>query len=178
MLKCLVIFCILTIVVLVTPFIGFGKCYYAVAADAARMFGIYEHEYRITFYRGRLLNAAGESVSGTFTLTRDGAEDTRIFTIRVRRYISRPMTIATIFHEFAHAAQYKFNLICDRGYFNGRYNREQHAEVLAFNKMWQSGFWWNSIHMLTMHTFWGKPSEYRAPRTLWRTFLTGSSTVL
>jgi len=173
--KAFIIIYLLGVVFIVAPFISFGKSYYDVAADAARMFGIYEHEYRVTFYRGRMVNAAGQEVSGTFNLALDG-EANLIFNIRVRRGLSRPMTIATIFHEFAHAAQYKFNLVDENGYQNG-YNREQHAELMAFNMMWQSGYWWNSIHMLTMHTFWAKPSSYRAPSSMWNTFLTGATSV-
>jgi len=183
MIKGLLLFFLLGAILLVSPFMNFGKCLDQAVNDAARMFGIAGHEFNVTFYSGRLLNARGQSVSGTITFEREiDTENERIntvFNIRIRRYLSTPMTIATIFHEFAHAAQYRFNLVCrETGYCPRGYNREQHAELMAFQKMWRSDtYWWNALHMLTMHTFWGKPTEYRAPGSMWRAFFTGANAV-
>jgi hypothetical protein len=147
------------------PFIGVGKNYDAVIADAARMYGLEAHEYEIVFTDKVIINAAGEEATGLFH------EENGVYVIKVHKTFSRPYTIATIFHEFAHAAQKKYNLD------TGKYNKEQHAELLAFNTMWQSKYWWNAVHMLGMHSFYLKPPEYRVTYELWGGFITGASIV-
>lgn len=155
----------------IVPFISFGKDYDAVCADAARMYGIKPEEYEVHFSNGKVLNASGVGVAGTFNVALD--DDAHgIYVIQVEKAaMSRPMTIATIFHEFAHAAQHKYNLSYDG------ITVEQDAELLAFNTMWRSGYWWNAVHMLWMHTFHFKPGNYLVPGKLWYTALTGIETV-
>jgi len=175
MFKVFFVLFILGTIFVISPFISFGACNYTVASDAARMFGIEEHEFRITFYSGTLLNTRGEAVSGTFQ--KQSTSTGPMFNIRVRNYLSRPMTIATIFHEFAHAAQYKYNMLCENRLYNNTYNHEQHAELLAFDKLWRSHYRWNALHMPIMHTFGGKPGFYRAPTSMWRSIFTGAPAV-
>ena len=157
----------------IAPLFSWGKSYDDVIATAAQMFGIEEHEFEINLTRGRVVNAAGENVSGTFRLCVRVTEYNRVYgvyVINVRQTFSRPMTIQTIFHEFAHAAQHKFRLCF------GGLHREQHAELLAFNKMWHGGFWWDALHMLGVHGLRLKPSDYLVPRQIMRTMLTGEIT--
>ena len=171
----MIVYFILGVTLLTSPFLSFGKSLDEVVIDAAHFFGIEEHEYEIEFISGRVLNAAGEEVSGTIN-EYECEEGSIVYKIRIQRSILRPLTIATIFHEFAHAAQLKYELL-DKYDMFGEYNREQHAELYAFNVMWQSGYWWNAVHMLILHTFGGKPSQYRAPATMWNTVLTGANAV-
>ena len=152
------------------PFVSFGKNYDAVCADAAAYFGIDADEYEVHLEKGRVLNAAGEEVNGTFNVELDGQAN-GVYIIRAQKSFSRPWTIATIFHEFAHAAQHKYNLDL------GTRTREQHAELLAFNTLWRSGYWWNATHMLFIHTLHLKPSDYLAPAALWTAVFTGAKTV-
>jgi len=175
MLKFLLFFMIAVIVFLGMPFIGFGKSLEAVAADAARYFGIGEDEYEIRFLK-KVVNAqTGEEVNGThkwdFIKTEDGVKP--IHSIEVQKSFSRPFSIATIFHEFAHAAQDKYDMRDSYGDFT----REQHAELLAFRMLWRSGYWWNGTHMILMHTFRAKPKEYLVAGHLWNNALTGASPV-
>ena len=161
-------------VVFLAPFINFGGAhknnFEQVVRDAAAHFGIEEHEYEIQFLSGRFLSAGTNAVQGNIRM--DFSEElTRKYVITIHTSLSRPMVISTIFHEFAHAAQDKFRYSM---YF-GNYNKEQHAEILAFHAMWNSRYWWDALHMLTMHTFPMKPSEYRIPRTLWKIFATGEN---
>ena len=162
---------IFLILAFIVPFFSFGKSYDQVCLDAARMYGINEGDYEIHFSFGKVLNASGESVNGTFNVSLDG-EAHGVYVIQVQKSeFSRSMTVATIFHEFAHAAQHKYNLDL---YGN---TVEQDAELLAFNTMWRSGYWWDAVHMLWMHSFHFKPSNYLAAKKLWYTALTGIQTV-
>ena len=178
MVKTLIVCIVILAAFLVAPFFSWGASYDTIVADAALLFGIDEDEYELTFYTGTLLNAADEEVSGTFsTIARNVDGETKtIFIIRVRKYTFRPLTISTIFHEFAHAAQYKYDLLDDSDK-HGEFSREQHAELLAFDTLWRSDHWWNSVHMLYMHMFWGKPADYRAPGVILNTMVTGARAV-
>jgi len=169
-LKFVLLFLLVGGLVMLIPFFGFGKSLEAVAADAARLFGISPDEYTLTIERGRVVTAAGESVNGMIWSTMD-ARGNFHFDITIRRSISRPFTIATIFHEFAHAAQSKFNLCY------GEFTSEQHAELLAFHMMMRSNYWWNGLHMLMTHSFRTKPSDYLVAGTLWNMAFTGNSPV-
>jgi hypothetical protein len=71
-LKWILILGVSIIVLVGAPFIGFGKDYDAVCADAAAMFGIAPDEYEVHITDSAVLNAAGEEVNGTFALTLDG----------------------------------------------------------------------------------------------------------
>ena len=157
------------------PFIGFPKgdeCYHDVAARAAEYFGIEKYEYEISFVSGTLVNASGEEIEGNFNIrTADSNTFREIFVIRVKTSLSRPATIATIFHEMAHAAAYKYEVE------NDGYTDEQQAELLAFDAMWQTRYWWNAVHMLYLHSFFMKPSDYLTPKKLWWGAITGSRTI-
>ena len=171
MLKFLLFLLIAVVVVMGMPFIGFGKNLDAVCKDAARYFGIDEDEYEVRFVKRVVSATTGENVNGTFNIDFEKG----VYSIRVQKSFSRPFTIGVIFHEFAHAAQHKFNME-DRGDF-GKYTREQHAELLAFKMLWSTGYWWNGLHMLFMHSFRAKPKEYLAAGPIWSNALTGASAV-
>ena len=148
-----------TLIVLFIPFIGFGgKSYTAVCADAARMYGLDISDYKITF-QSTVKDVHGESVEGLFQI-----QNTKQ-SIIIDENWSRPMVIATIFHEFAHAAQYRYKLDM------GKYTIEQHAEILSFYMMWNSSYHWDAVHMITEHLL-GKPPEYRATGDLLKIFFT------
>ena len=169
--KWFVIIFTVMMVLFIAPFISFGKSLDKVCADAARMYGIGEGEYEVHFSSGRVLNAIGQGVSGTFNV-KQSDESLDFYSIQVEKdSLSRSMTVATIFHEFAHAAQRKYKLDLEGN------TVEQDAELLAFNTMWRSGYWWEAVHMLWVHTFHFKPSEYLVPGKLWYTALTGVETV-
>ena len=170
-LKFLIFLCLLVIITFGAPFIGFGKNLNAVCADAARMFGIDENEYRVEFVK-KVVNASGEAVNGTFNISFEDSE-TGEYIIRIQKSpISRTFTVGVIFHEFAHAAQHKYKLKLDG------YTREQHAEMLAFNMMWRSGYWWNGVHMLMLHTLNAKPVDYRVSKQLWNIAASGNNSFL
>jgi len=151
------------------PFIGFGKSYDKIIADAARAFGINEGEYEVHFTK-TVVNAKGEEVSGTFNVVLDGQAN-GIYTLHIQKSYSRTFTVGVIYHEFAHAAQHKYYLS------PGNYSKEQHAELLAFNALWHSKNWWNAVHMISLHTWHAKPKDYLVPREIWKTTLTGINTV-
>ena len=158
MLGCTLIF---TLLFAIVPLISLSsKSYELVAADAARAFGIQEHEYVVEFLP-RVTNAQGRSVQGLYTAIQN-PDGTITHHIQIRVHHLRVMTIGTIFHEFAHAAQVKFNLS------SPSFNIEQHAEIMSFSAMRNSGYWWYSLHLLTFHTFFAKPAEYRVPSYLWQ----------
>jgi len=156
--------CILGICLITVPFIGFGKSLDYVVTDAAAAFGIEETEYSIEF-SDNLTDKHGNSVYGLHTFERRDGEIFHI--IKIRNTISRPAMVATIFHEFAHAAQIKYRLD-----FDGL-TIEQHAEVLSFSVMRENGYIWDSLHLLPTHMF-AKPTDYRAPGQLWNIALTGT----
>jgi len=135
------------------------QSYHQIAVQAANAFGIQENEFVIEF-KDDLRNKNGRQVQGLYIGNRI-INDTRVHHIQVRKQHFRVLTISTIFHEFAHAAQFHHNLC------TGDLNKEQHAELLAFTAMQQNGFWWESLHMLTLHTLNAKPVEYRIPSELW-----------
>ena len=151
------------------PFISFGEGYDTVSTDAAAMFGIDKSEYEFHLQDGKVLNAStGEYVNGTISESLD--EESPKYVIRIQKSFSRPWTIANIFHEFAHAAQKKYGLK------DPELNPEKHAELLAFNVLWRSKYWFNAWHMIYMHSFFAKPPEYRIPGKLIYTALTGENT--
>ena len=154
-----------SILALVVPMISFGKSLDAVAADAARMYGI--EAYTIEF-KDKLTNSNGSRVNGLY-LGFVMVEGQPVHQIRVQNSIFRPTVVATIFHEFAHAAQTQFNLDL------GEYNKEQHAEILSFGVMWANGYWWDALHLLTLHTVGGKPADYRAAGELWNIATTATA---
>ena len=163
---------------LIAPFVSFGHSLDTVRMDAAAMFGIPEERYSMTFQSGRVLNAhTGDMVNGTFQRTfielECGTFESH-YRMQVQNSIMRPMTVSTIFHEFGHAA------VREHGIWRrseSEYTEEQFVEKLAFQMMWNSGYWWNAIHMSFMHSFGGKPREYRAPATIWSTIFTGKNAV-
>jgi len=170
--KFLAFLLVFVIVFLGMPFLSFGKSLEAVAADAARYFGIDEDEYEIRFLK-KVINAqTGEEVNGTHNIVFDDNTNP-VHSIQVQKSFSRPFSIAVIFHEFAHAAQDKYNM---KDSF-GKFTREQHAELLAFKMLWRTGYWWNATHMLLMHTFHAKPKEYLVAKQLWTNAVTGVSPV-
>jgi hypothetical protein len=158
---------ITAVCIVAVPFISFGKPIAEVCKDAAVLYGIKADEYQIEFTK-KVVNANGEEVSGTFTVA---SGEKQIYTIRIQKSVSRAVTVATIFHEFAHAAQHKYGLWNEKN----DYTHEQHAELLAFNTMWHSGYWWNAVHMLYMHTAHAKPADYLAPEQIWKLAVTGQS---
>jgi len=155
--------CVLILVATVAftvPFIGFGKSYEKVSADAAALYGLDINNYQVSFQK-TVRNSKGETVQGLIQYNDEKP------VIQVQKCWSRPMVIATIFHEFAHAAQYAYSLD------TGKLTREQHAEVLSFSVMWSSKYWWNSLHLLPVHMV-GKPAEYRATNVLFNIMFTGA----
>jgi len=168
MIKWLVITVTLLAIVL-SPFISWGKCDHDVIADVARMYGFEPHEYEVVMVSGKVLNASGDEVTGKWEHEDDG-----VHIITIQKSIFRPITVQTIFHEFAHAAQLKYNLYEP---VKDKYQYEQHAELIAFNVMWQTGYWWNAVHSLFMHAFSLKPKEYLATREIWTTAFTGTKSV-
>jgi len=166
--RCIVIMLgVLTLCALVfitVPFISFGKPLSIVVADAAHANGIDEHEYSIEF-SSKLKDKHGSTAYGTYTyVLRDGQIH---HIISVRKTFSRPIMIGTIFHEFAHAAQTKYELALDG------LTVEQHAEVLSFSVMRASGYKWDSVHLLPTHMF-AKSKEYNVSSQLWSIALTGT----
>jgi len=155
---------VIAICAITVPFIGFGKSNDLVVVDAAAAYGIEQDEYSIQFVNS-LKDKQGNSAYGLYTYER---KDGQVFhKIQIRNTISRPMMVATIFHEFAHAAQVKYKLDI------GELTVEQHAEVLSFSVMRQSGYTWESIHLLPSHLI-AKPKEYRATSQLWNIAFTGN----
>ena len=155
---------IIILLFLAVPFISFGKeTYNEICADAAQLFGLNEDEYRVEFLKN-VVNASGRPVDSLFNY--DDYNVKTIYTIQVKKTISRALTIGNIFHEFAHAAQHKYNMDF------GGYTREQHAEMLAFNTLWKSTYQWNAVHMLTLHSFRAKPSDYLVTKEVWDIALT------
>lgn len=147
---------------LVVPFIGFGgPSYDRVAADAAKMYNLDIKNYEVIVAHN-IVNASGEHVLGMYRVSTTSGPQS----IFIQKSWSRPMVIATIFHEFAHAAQRAHNL--DRGGLND----EQHAEVLSFQTMWHSKYAYNAVHLLWLHLF-AKPAEYRATHAIWRMAFNG-----
>jgi len=155
---------VLLICGITVPFIGFGKGFDNVAANAASAYGIEQKEYNIEFVN-TLKDKQGNNVYGLYTYERKNGQ--LFHTIQIRNTISRPMMVATIFHEFAHAAQTKYKLDI------GELTVEQHAEILSFSVMRQSGYTWESIHLLPSHLI-AKPKEYRATSQLWNIAFTGN----
>jgi hypothetical protein len=172
MIKRLLAITILMTAVFLAPFISIGNesknNYDKVVRDAAAHFGI--ENYRMNFLKGNFLNAGNNVVQGSIMQEFDDNLG-RTHVITVHTNLSRPMVIATIFHEFAHAAQIEFAYTMNFGDFH----IEQHAEVLAFHAMWTSKYWWHAVHMLSMHSFAMKPNDYRAPKTLWSIAMTGNN---
>lgn len=168
--------CVKAFVILVCVFFVAGiSCPFFVAtewnlnkviADAARYYGLEDGEYSVRFI-GSTLNASSEAETGVQAVTVDDV-GRGVYTVSIRRSVSRPQTIATIFHEFAHAAQDKYGM--DTGE-----NAERHAEIMAFDAMTHTKYWWDGTHMLFTHSLKIKPADYRAPRTLWHAFLCGSN---
>jgi len=149
---------------ILVPFIGFGGSLNHVAVDAANSFGIQESEYSIEF-TDHLTDKHNNNLYGLYTYERRNGQIFHI--IKIRNTVSRPVMVATIFHEFAHAAQIKYRLDI------GDLNIEQHAEVLSFSVMRESGYKWDSMHLLPTHMF-AKPKDYRASGQLWNIALTGN----
>jgi len=160
----LLVFAFVALCCITVPFVGFGNSFDPVVVDAANAFGIEDHEYEVEFV-DNLKDRHGKKVYGLYTYERRNGELFHI--IQIRNTISRPAMVATIFHEFAHAAQIKYGLDF------GDLNVEQHAEVLGFSVMRASGYRWDSIHLLPTHMF-AKPTEYRVPDQLWNIALTGN----
>jgi len=163
---CITIIIIATIAIclITVPFLSFGKSLDYVVADAATAFGITEDEYSVEF-TNNLTDAHGNSVYGLYTFER---REGKIFhIIQIRNTFSRPIMVATIFHEFAHAAQTKYNLDF------GDLTIEQHAEILSFSVMRDAGYVWDSLHLLPVHLF-AKPQEYRAASQIWNISFTGN----
>ena len=150
---------LIAVVAFAVPFIGFGKSYEKVSADAAALYGLDINNYDVSFHK-TVRNNKDQEVQGLITYGEKKS------VIRIQKSWSRPMVIATIFHEFAHAAQYAYALD------TGKFTREQHAEVLSFSVMWSSKYWWNCLHLLPVHMI-GKPAEYRATGTLFSVVFTG-----
>jgi hypothetical protein len=152
--------------VCITPFINLKAVNYeSICKDAAKIYSIEEDEYVLTFKKGKI-SFAKELVSGTLDI-----DEEEMYEIVIETNYSRPMTIATIFHEFAHAAQDKYNLDL-RGY-----NIEQHAEILAFQTMWRSKYWYNALHVLEMHSFKLMPRDYLCPTPIWKAAISGLEVV-
>lgn len=143
------------------PFIGFGGSYDKVCADAAAAYGLDANDYDIRFQK-KIKNSYGEPVQGLYRVEKDKE------IIIIQNMWSRPMMVATIFHEFAHAAQHAHKLDF------GGHSCEQHAEILSFSKMWQSDYKWNGVHLLYLHLV-GKSGEYRATSTLWHIAFTNET---
>ena len=145
----------------IIPFIGFGgPSFKAVAADAAAAYNLDINDYEINFQR-QVTNSQGQHVQGLYRVA-DGKE-----IIFIQTSWSRPMVIATIFHEFAHAAQKKYNPD------TAGLTIEQHAEVWSFSKLWHSAYRYDAIHLLSMHIM-GKGAEYRAAGAIWGIAFSGS----
>ena len=159
------------LMIIFVPLVSFNnKSVEEIGVDAARAYGLSRHEYRIE-EKEELLNDKGKNIQGAYA----GYEYVgrhRVHIVQVKKQSVRVFMIATIFHELAHAAQDKYNLDF------GKYTREQHAEILCFKTMVNNNYWWESIHLLSLHTFFSKPSEYRVPTELWQIAFTGTSKAL
>jgi len=151
--------------VMTLPFISFGKSLKSVAVDAAQAYGIEDCEYTIEFVKSFEDDDIGENVYGYHYY--EEIDGQMHHTIKIRKASSRPIVIGTIFHEFAHVAQVKYDLDF------GNLTNEQHAEILSFSVMRANGYKWDSVHLLPIHMF-AKPSEYRVSNQLWHIALTGS----
>lgn len=145
---------ILTVAFLIVPFIDFDKTPYSnVIADAARVYGLNETDYIVEF-KDDLRDRNGNQVYGLY-LGYGYNGSNRVHKIQIRNVKVRPMMVATIFHEFAHAAQFHYSL--DRE----GYTIEQHAEILSFTMMWENDYRWDALHLMPTHLL-GKSQEYRA----------------
>lgn len=139
---------------LLVPFISFDSTPYdEIVANAAHIYGFKEGDYLVEF-KDELYSNRGSEVYGLY-LGRMLKENKIVHRIQVRNVSIHPMMVATIFHEFAHAAQAEYKL--DRE----GYTLEQHAEILSFTMMWDNDYRWDAMHLLPTHMF-GKSSEYRA----------------
>jgi hypothetical protein len=148
--------CFGAILALFVPFVSFGgPTNEEVVAAAIEIYDLDADKYEISF-QDKITNKQGEHVQGLYRVSAENDKEKII----IKNSISRPMMIATIFHEFAHAAQRAHNLNM------GKLNIEQHAEALSFQKMWNSGYRYYSLHLITLHVLGGKPEEYRAPAQL------------
>jgi hypothetical protein len=157
-------------VFIVAPFISFGKSYEAVILDAASVYGFSPDEYRIEF-KDELTDNEGNDVCGLYYGT-ENVDGTDVHIIEIKNHFLRTVIVETIFHEFAHAAQAKYDLD------NQGYSMEQHAEILCFSTMWNNGYGWDALHLLPSHTFFAKTKEYNAADELWQIALTGETTIL
>jgi hypothetical protein len=150
---------ILCALLLVVPFVSFGKSYELVVADAAAFFGVSEDEYVVTF-SDKVITSRGESVYGLVTMSTLESGDT-MHNIQIKKSFSRPIVVASIFHEFAHVAQHKYDMDF------GDHSQEQHAEALSFQVMWKNGYWWDALHLLPSHLLHAKSTDYRT-LDVWR----------
>jgi hypothetical protein len=147
-------------------FVGTRTPFDVVVADAARLFGLEEDEFEIVFVDD-LRTRDGMQVHGMHTSVRVG-EDKHIHRIQIRNHPIRVIMTATIFHEFAHAAQIKYDMDF------GDYNVEQHAEILSFQTMWNGGYRWDALHLLPLHALGGKNEFYNVRSELFQVVRTGN----
>ena len=94
-------------------------------------------------------------------------DGTHKITIRASK-IFRAVTIYTIFHEFAHAAQQEYELGINLG-------KERDAEVIVFSLMMMNGYRWEATYVLYRHLMVGAlPREYNARSQIWEILTTGT----
>jgi len=152
---------VFSLLLFTVPLITFRHTpYEKVCAAAAESYGISPAEYQVQFVKD-LKDEIGESVQGLY-LGCNLIDGVKVFKIQISDQPLRVLMTEAIFHEFAHAAQDKYDLSF------GKYTREQHAEILSFSVMQKNGYWWESLYLLTAHTFFEKPASYRAPGELWQ----------
>jgi len=144
------------------PFVYFGKIdYYAVFADACAMYDLDPNDYELEL-EADVVNAEGQDVQGYYRTNYSRETES----IVIKTSWSKPMVVATIFHELAHAKQRRYHLDL------GDMSLEQHAEMLAFKTMWHTKYKYHALHMLTLHTLHLKNADYLAGGTLWNIALT------
>lgn len=81
--------------------------------------------------------------------------------------------IATIFHEFAHAAQVEYTMIdwkTGEPKAHPGITQEQHAELLANSVMMRHGFWWETNHVAFAHFINARPGEYLQRKEMFKVY--------
>ena len=158
-------FAVGTLAFLTVPLASFSKLSYdEICAQAAGFYGITESEYNVAF-TSQITSDAGRDLTGLYK-GYNIQSGIKVHNIEIKKSWLRSTVIATIFHEFAHAAQVKYDLdLTD-------HTREQHAEILSFSIMWENGYRWEALHLLPCHTLRAKPAEYNVSRELWDIALT------
>ena len=108
------------VVFLILPLVSFNALSYdEICAKAASVYGIGSDEYVVEF-KNVIETQQGNKYSGLYSGYKT-VKGVRVHDIQIKNSFFKSTVIATIFHEFAHAAQTKYDLDF------GDHTKEQHA---------------------------------------------------